>query len=175
MAAMAEWLGQGAEELRSRLAPTAFRDARRVPLAGLPDAGPAFAGDSAARLGWIAHALAREGLEILWVDCTPPGAGPVRGVRVIVPGLECETMSYGRLGWRGARKLRERRDPLLLDAPREGARRVVLRAEDEARAGGPAWLDWALAERMVAGLYPLYREPGSFAAQLAREGRRPAA
>jgi ribosomal protein S12 methylthiotransferase accessory factor len=171
VAAMAEWLGQPAEKLRRRLEPTAFREERRVALAELPDQGPALSADSAARLGWIARALAREGLEILWVDCSAPGAA-VRAVRVIVPGLECETMSYGRLGWRGARKLRERGDPLLLDAPRDGARRVVLRAEDEARAGGPCWLDWDLAQRLVGGLYPLYREPGAFAAQLAREGRR---
>ncbi len=174
VAAMAEWLAQAPGELRRRLAPTAFLETRRLALADLPDQGPALAADSAARLDWIARALAREGLEILWVDCSAPGSA-VRAARVVVPGLECETMSYLRLGWRGARKLRGRGDPLLLDAPREGARRVVLRPEDEARAGGPCWLDAARVERLVEGLYPLYREPGAFAAQLAREGRRRAA
>ncbi len=42
-------------------------------------------------------------------------------------------MSYHRIGWRGVRRLRERADPLLLDSPREGAKRVLLRPEDEAR------------------------------------------
>ena len=43
---------------------------------------------------------------------------------------------------------------------------MPLRPEDEARCGGPAWFDTALADRMVGGLYPLYRESGPFAAQL---------
>jgi ribosomal protein S12 methylthiotransferase accessory factor len=171
--AMAEWLAQDAEELRRRLAPTAFREARRLPLSSLPDAGPALSADAPARLRWLARALDAQGLEILWVDCSQAGSA-VKAVRVIVPGLECETMSYNRIGWRGLRRLRERGDPLLLDAPRDGALRVRLLPGDEARAGGPGWFDAALAARMVDGLYPLYREPGAFAAQLALSGERQA-
>ena len=96
-------------------------------------------------------------------------------VKTIVPGLECETMSYRRLGWRGVRRLRQRADPLLLDTPRDGALRVRLRPEDERRAGGAAWFDAALADRMVAGLYALYRESGPFAAQLLLQKQRGAA
>ena len=106
-------------------------------------------------------------MDILYVDCSPPG-GAMRVAKAIVPGLECETMSYHRLGWRGVARLRERDDPLLRDAPGEGRRRVRLRPEDEARVGGPAWFDAALADRIVGTLYPLYREPGPFSAQLAR-------
>lgn len=82
-------------------------------------------------------------------------------------------MSYHRIGWRGVRRLRDRHDPLVLDGPREGAKRVVLRPEDDARAGGPAWFDAALADRLVGKLYPLYRETGTFSAQrekLRRQG-----
>ena len=46
-----------------------------------------------------------------------------------------------------------------------------LRAEDEERAGGPAWFDAALADRIVGPLYPLYREPGCFSAQMATQER----
>jgi len=175
--AMAEWLALPAAELRARLAGTAFREVRRVRLSELPDAGEGLSADSTARLQWLVRALAGEGLGILYVDCSPPGS-PVRAVRAIVPGLECETMSYGRLGWRGVRRLRERGDALLLDAPQDkggrggAARRVLLRPEDEARVGGPAWLDWARVRAMVGGLYPLYREPGAFAAQLTLSGER---
>jgi ribosomal protein S12 methylthiotransferase accessory factor len=89
----------------------------------------------------------------------------VHVVKVIVPGLEAETMSYHRIGWRGVRRLRARQDPLILDAPRPGAKRVRLRPEDEARAGGPAWFDGTLADSIVGKLYPLYRETGTFSAQ----------
>lgn len=172
--AMAEWLAQDAAELRRRLSGSVFRVAREVPFSALPDAGPALSADSGARLGWLVRALAAEGLEVIWVDCSPPGAA-VRVVKAIVPGLECETMSYGRLGWRGVRRLRARRDPLLLDAPAPGALRVRLRPEDEARAGGPAWWDAPAAERLVAPLFPLYRESGPFSAQLLLARQRAAA
>jgi ribosomal protein S12 methylthiotransferase accessory factor len=143
-------------------------------MSDLPDGGQALSADSAGRLRWLTAQLAAEGLEVLWVDCSPPG-GRVKVVKTIVPGLESETMSYRRIGWRGVRRLRNRADPLLLDAPREGALRVRLRPEDEARAGGPAWFDAALADQMVAGLYALYRESGPFAAQLLLEKQRGAA
>jgi len=108
------------------------------------------------------------------VDVSPPDS-PVKVVKTIVPGLESETMSYHRIGWRGVRRLRERNDPLLLDGPHEGAKRVLLRPEDKARCGGPAWLDTAAVDSMVGHLYPLYRESGPFSAQLLLAQRRGAA
>ena len=109
-------------------------------------------------------------MEPVVVVCSSP-ADAVKAVKVVVPGLECETMSYGRIGWRGVQQLRSRSDRLILDQPTEGARRVLLRPEDEVRAGGPAWFDQALADRMVGRLYPLYRETGCFSAQLFRQQR----
>ena len=73
--------------------------------------------DADERLHWIAGRLAEQELDVLWVDCSPAGS-PVKVVKTIVPGLESETMSYHRIGWRGVRKLRDRNDPLILDAPR---------------------------------------------------------
>mgnify|MGYP007070489838 CR=1 FL=1 len=58
---------------------------------------------------------------------------------------------------------------------REGAARVPLRPEDEARCGGPAWLDTAAVDRMVDAIYPLYRESGPFSAQLLLAQKRGAA
>lgn len=172
--AMTEWVGQDAAELRRRLASTVFSEKRRVPFSSLPDTGPGPVADSGARLDLLTQRLAAEGLEAIYVDVSPPDS-PVKVVKTIVPGLESETMSYHRIGWRGVRRLRERADPLLLDAPREGAKRVLLRPEDEARCGGPAWLDTAAVDRMVGHLYPLYRESGPFSAQLLLAQRRGAA
>ena len=81
------------------------------------------------RLRWLADRLAKEEMEILWVDCSSQGSS-VKAVKTIVPGLESETMSYHRIGWRGVRRLRERGDPLLLDA------RARRRAPCSAAAGG---------------------------------------
>jgi ribosomal protein S12 methylthiotransferase accessory factor len=171
--AMAEWVGQDAAELRRRLSGSVFAERNRVRLSELPTVPAAAMADSGDRLRLLTERLAAEGLEPLVVDCSP-AEGPVKVVKTIVPGLESETMSYHRIGWRGVRRLRARRDPLLLDAPREGAARVRLRPGDEARAGGPAWFDVALAQRLVGKLYPLYRETGPFSAQLQLQRQRAA-
>lgn len=169
--AMVEWMGQDAASLRARLAGTVFAERARRKLSELPTVPAAAVASSRGRLALLVERLAAEGLEVLYVDCSPPDGG-VRVVKVIVPGLEIETMSYHRIGWRGVRRLRERGDPLISDAPRDGAKRVLLRPEDEARAGGPAWFDAALADRIVGKLYPMYRETGTFSAQLVLAERR---
>ena len=166
--AMVEWLGQDAGVLRSRLAGTVFSERERVAFSSLPDCGAEAVSGSGDRLALLAERLGREGMEIVVFDCTPPGSA-VRAVKVVVPFLESETMSYGRIGWRGVARLRERGSPLVVDRPREGAARVRLRLEDEERAGGAAWFDVQGAEEIVASLYPLYREPGCFAAQIVRQ------
>jgi len=168
--AMAEWVAQDTDELRRRLSDNMFSERRRVPFSELPDAAGAVGG-SEARLRWLADRLGAEGLEVLWVDCSPPDT-PVKVVKTIVPGLESETISYHRIGWRGVRRLRERADPLVLDTPRDGAGRILLRPQDEARCGGPAWFDKASAGRIVDKLYPMYRESGPFSAQLLLQRRR---
>jgi thiazole/oxazole-forming peptide maturase SagD family component len=167
LAAMTEWAEAGTTELRRRLAASVFSERSRVAFGALPSVPAETVGDADRRLALLVERLAEAGLEVLTVDCSPSGSA-ARVFKVIVPGLESETMSYHRIGWRGVRRLRERDDPLLRDAPGEGRLRVRLRPEDEARVGGPAWFDAALADRIVGALYPLYREPGPFAAQLAR-------
>ncbi len=85
----------------------------------------------------------------------------VHVAKVIIPGLEVETMSYGRIGELGVRDLLTTD----LDLVRVGAAadshrdRVVLTPEAEERLGGPAWYSRAAADRLVGPLYPLYREP----------------
>ncbi|WP_428487137.1 YcaO-like family protein [Rhodopila sp.] len=168
--AMAEWIGQDAAELHHRLSKSVFAERRRVRLSDLPTVSPAAIADSATRLNLLIARLAVEGLEPIIIDCSPPDS-PVKVVKTIVPGLESETMSYRRIGWRNVRRLRARDDKLLLDAPREGALRVRLRPQDEDKAGGPAWFDAHLADQLVGQLYPLYRESGPFSAQLLRQRR----
>ncbi|WP_458096385.1 YcaO-like family protein [Roseomonas sp. WA12] len=171
MDAMVEWMEQDAAGLRSRLAGSVFSARSHRPFSSLPTVPASAVVKSEDRLALLVERLGAEGLEVLYVDCSKPG-DVVRVVKVIVPGLESETMSYHRIGWRGVRRLRERGDALVVDAPREGARRVLLRPEDEAKAGGPAWFDAALADRIVGSLYPMYRETGTFSAQMVLAKRR---
>jgi ribosomal protein S12 methylthiotransferase accessory factor len=94
----------------------------------------------------------------------------VHAVKVVVPGLEVETVAYGRIGERNARRLLEagRDDLLRVGAAPGGWQRVHLTAGAEQRLGGPAWLDRGRLEALADGLLPLYREPGRHAAQLAQ-------
>ena len=164
LAAMAGWVAMPQASLSALLAPTAFRQQRHVALDELPGVPPGAVAGSPARLDFLAGRLGEAGMGIVMVDCSPAHS-PVRAVRAIVPGLETETMSYHRIGWRGVARLRARGDAMVLDRPREGALRVRLREEDEARCGGPAWLDETCVSLLTERLYPLYRECGPFAAQ----------
>jgi len=169
--AMTDWVSRDAAWLKDRLSGSVFSERSRVRFTDLPTVPPESIASSADRLRLLSQRLADDGMEVISVDLSPD-RGPVKVARAIVPGIEMETMSYHRIGWRGVRRLRARDDALILDAPREGAKRVMLRPDDEERAGGPAWFDAALADRIVGDLYPLYREPGVFSAQLLLRQRR---
>jgi hypothetical protein len=120
----------------------------------------------------VVDLLREANLDVLYVDYSAPG-GEVSAVKAIVPGLEVETMSYGRIGPRNLRRLLDRDSALVISgdaASRPAARRILLTPEME-REMGPAWLDFEAAERTVENLYPLYREPGRHVAALAAEER----
>ncbi len=166
LAAMADWVTKSAAELRAVLAGSVFAERGRVRLADLPAVPPAAVADPGDRLRHVADALTAGGCDILVLDFAPPG-GPVSATKVVVTGLECETMSYHRIGERGVRRLLARGDTWAgLGDPPAGAGRVPLTAAAEERLGGPAWLDPAAVDALVGPLYPLYREPNSHAAQL---------
>ncbi len=117
----------------------------------------------------LARRFAAHGMEILYFDWSPPDAPGVHVVKAVVPGLEVETMSYHRIGARGVRKLLERGSPLVgLGAPPPGAAPVRLPASSTL---GAAWLDVAAVDRIVGGLYPLYREPEVHSAPISMERR----
>ncbi len=112
-------------------------------------------------------------------------------VKVLVPGLEVEQMSYRRIGERGVRDLMDRGVDWVgvgragvgragvgragEDKVPAGALRLPLLPEAEERLGGPAWLDPAGQDAAVGPFYALYREPNTHAVQLALNAERDAA
>jgi len=90
-----------------------------------------------------------------------PADGAVAVVKVIVPGMEVETMSYYRIGERNVAKLVAMDSPLIGFGGEESATRRPVRLTDEAieRLGGQPFFDTAAADAIVGPLYPLYREP----------------
>jgi thiazole/oxazole-forming peptide maturase SagD family component len=166
---MLEWLALSPREMYDLLERPIYSVRSRVAFSTLPhtEINP---DDRTKLLGIVASRLRDADLDVLYVDYSSPNI-EVNAVKAIVPGLEVETMSYGRIG---ARNLHRLLDSDLVVAGEAGgrpaARRILLTPEKEAEMG-PAWLDYEAVERTVANLYPLYREPGRHVAALAAEER----
>ena len=159
--AMRRWLSLPADELTALLEQSVLSQRSTVALADLPrtvcDTTTDLRRDVVGRL----H---DDGLDVLLLDLSGDG---VHVAKAVVPGLEVETMSYGRIGERGVRRaldlelafVRVGEDP-------GGWSRVHLTTDAQDRLGGPAWLDRAAVDSTVGALYPLYREPARHLAQL---------
>ena len=154
---MQRWTDVDAATLRDWLADTmlaerSHRDFADLPRADVPDAR--------ARGQLAREAVEAAGFDILYVDMSPADAS-VAVVKVIVPGMEVETMSYYRIGERNVAKLVALDSPLVSFDGEESATRRPVRLTDEAiaRLGGQPFFDTAMADEIVGPLYPLYREP----------------
>ena len=164
--AMLEWSSAGTPALVERLQGSVLSRRTTVPLQELPT----WSGDDLHAT--VVGRLHDAGYDVL-VELQP-SEGEAVAAKVLVPGLEVETMSYGRIGERGVRRLLEHDEGLAaVGADPGGWARVHLTADAQERLGGPAWFDRAGAGRRVGALYPLYREPGRHvvAAALAGSGR----
>ena len=162
------WLGLGAREMRDLLEDPVFSVRSSVDFSFLPElqAG-ADKGSAADR---VAGRLREGGLDPLYVDLSPPGE-EVRVVRAVVPGLEVETVSYGRIGARNLRRMLRRDDGLVgTDAPPPGAERILLPEKHREEFGPAPWLDVGALNKQVGRLYPLYREPSRHVAALVTDG-----
>ena len=151
VAAMRAWHDLGPDRLRALTAPDR---SRRVARSGV-EVPPAERGD-----GSLARLL--ETLRDHDVLAATTRTGEVHVAKVLVTGLEVETLSYGRIGELGAADLLGTDLDLVrhADGPSEShPARVVLTPEAEERLGGPVWYSYASAERIVGDRYPLYREP----------------
>jgi len=166
--AMVEWLGLDQATLKDLLADTVLSRRSVQPFDALPTWNGPLSGTGLVKE--LARRFAAAGMEILYFDYSPPHANGVHVVKAVVPGLEVETMSYHRIGERGVRKLMKRGSPLVgLGAPPPGAAPVRLPSGAAERLGGQPWLDIAAVDRIVGGLYPLYREPEVHSAPIAME------
>jgi ribosomal protein S12 methylthiotransferase accessory factor len=103
---MVAWTALDVAQLRTLLAGTVLSQHSRVPLSALPTAPVA---DSTGLLADVSGRLQAAGMDVLVADF-PSADGSVHAVKAVVPGLEVETMSYGRIGERGVRRLLERDD-----------------------------------------------------------------
>jgi len=157
LAAMLEWARMSSFELKDTLRGTVFSNKGLKSFGELPGT-PCV--DTRERGRVARNHLEAAGFDVIYVDCSPRDRS-IAVVKVIVPGLEVETMSYYRIGERNTRKLIERDSPLIrFGEPTNELRPVRLAPEALDRLGGrQPLLDTAAVDRMVGPLYPLYREP----------------
>ena len=153
--AMRDWSGRDAATLRGWLADTMLAERSTHRFSALPSQPAA---DGNARADRARAAVEAAGFDILYVDMSPPDRA-VTAVKVIVPGMEVETMSYYRIGARNAEKLLAQGSPLIrFGEPTATLRPVRLTPADAERLRHPLF-DTAAADRIVGSLYPMYREP----------------
>ena len=170
LAEMRRWLSFSLDDMRALLEPRVLHVERKIAFGSLPGMPESEAHDRSSLLREVASRLEAAGLEILVADFSDYAAKGVYAVKVIVPGLEVETMSYGRIGARNVERLMRQPERLAgVGLMPSGAQPVLLTPEAEARLEGPAWLDTAALAQVVGQLYPLYREPGRHAARFAEQ------
>ena len=156
LTAMREWVSLDPEDLRALVEPILLRETSRVSVPDLPAVDPNRTATPRDLLHTMHDRLA--GFDIL---VAAGRIGAVHAAKVLVPGLEVETLSYSRIGERVLQRLLDRGSPLvgLGDADRSSRLPVRLTAEAQERIGGPAWLDQDVVSATLGRLYPLYREP----------------
>ena len=154
--AMQDWTGRSAASLRGWLADTMLAQRSTHAFTALPST-PAPTGHDRSRVARAAVEAA--GFDILYVDMSPADRS-VAVVKVIVPGMEVETMSYYRIGERNVRKLLDVGSPLIrFTGESETVRPVRLTPDALDGFGRQPLFDTAAAAAIVGPLYPLYREP----------------
>lgn len=164
--AMLEWLALPESSWRPLVDATVLRRAETVAFTDLPTQTPSSSDDLLAE---VVSRLGGEGFEILYRDLSP-GTPGVHAVKVVVPGMEVETVAYHRIGERNASRLvaSGRSDLVRVGEQPDGWSPIHLTPDAEARLGGPAWLDGEALSEVATGLLPLYREPSRHTAQKAR-------
>lgn len=156
---VSEWVGMSKRDFFELIRDPVLSVKSRVMFSSLPTCDTNEAADAAALLKLLTERLSKNGLEIIYVPLSSDN-DIICAVKAIVPGLEVETMSYGRIGRRNVQRLLDRDLGLVgIGKPAPGASPIRLSEEDRTALGGPAWLDRAAVDHVVGRLYGLYREP----------------
>jgi thiazole/oxazole-forming peptide maturase SagD family component len=166
--AVLNWATATHEEIYRRIEKPILETRSVVKFSELPTTEFA-AGDWDAILAHLQKKFAELDTKILYADFSETAPDGIYVTRVIVPKMEGETMSYGRIGRRNLERLlaRQKADEQIKkmvgygdDAP-PGALKIHLNPEDDRKFPG-AWLDPEAVAAQVGEFYALYREPESF-------------
>ena len=163
---MAGWLTKTQTELCDLLRETVFSSNETVKFSTLPSTPDEDVSNPVDRMADIAQRLASAEIRIYYFDASPEGVDAPRVIKAIAPGLEGETLSYWRIGARGAQRLLERRSALVSQGPPQPQDlQIRLTPAAQEALGGPVYFRVSEWEKILSRHYPLYREPSSHTAQ----------
>lgn len=170
LAAVMQWATATHEEIYKKIEKPILETRSTVKFSDLPTTEFAD-GDWDAILAHLREKFAALGTEILYADFSPHAPEGVFVARAIVPKMEGETMSYGRIGRRNLERLleRQRTDERIgtlvgFGAAEKPESAVLIHLTEKDAADYPnAWLDPSAVAAQIGEFYALYREPESFA------------
>ena len=181
--AVLDWATASPEEIYRRIKVPIFETRSIVKFSELPTT-VFVADDWEAILFHLQNKFAEQlDTEILYADFSELAPEGIFVTRSIVPQMEGETMSYGRIGRRNLERLLEHQKTdecieIMVgfgdDARPSSALKIHLIVDDAQRFPN-AWFDPEAAARQVGDFYALYREPESFAVGRVLRGREKAA
>ena len=163
---MASWLTKSQAELFDLLRGTVFSSRETVKFSSLASTADNRVFNPKDRLDDLVGRLAAQDIHIYYFDGSPDGADGPAVIRAIAPGLEGETLSYWRIGARGAKRLLARQSGLVSQRyPQAQHIAISLRPAAQEALGGPVYFKVPEWEKTLSGHYPLYREPSPHTAQ----------
>lgn len=163
---MSDWLERSDQELRGFLQQTVFSSHRAVSFSSLPTVADSAVAEADSRLNAVHMKLQSAGIDVYYLDASPQGEESPRVVKALAPGLEGETLSYWRVGARGAARLLNDESPLVTQyRPSPQSLPVHLTDQQTEQLGGPVYFQVPAWEKILDGHYPLYREPSSHTVQ----------
>ena len=163
---MVNWLTKTEAELHDLLRETVFSSREKIKFSELPTIADEEVVRSDDRMAEITRRLLAEDILIYYFDASPDGPNGPQVIKAIAPGLEGETLSYWRIGGRGAKRLLERRSDLVTQGPPQPQDlQIPLTPAAQEKLGGPVYFRASAWEKILSRHYPLYREPSSHTAQ----------
>ena len=163
---MASWLTKSQTELFDLLRGTVFSSRETVKFSSLTSTADDRVFDSKDRLDDLVGRLTAQNICTYYFNGSPNDTDGPAVVKAIAPGLEGETLSYWRIGARGAKRLLSRQSSLVSQLyPQAQHLAVPLRPAAQEAIGGPVYFKVSEWERILSKHYPLYREPSPHTAQ----------
>lgn len=163
---MTEWVLKTEIQLHALLKDTVFSSRKVVKFSSLPSADDDSVWDSKDRLDDVTKRLAAQNIAVYYFDGSPCDQQGPKVIKAIAPGLEGETLSYWRIGERGAKRLLASHSSLITqNQPQAQHLLIPLRPVAQNALGGPVFFKVPEWGQILNGHYPLYREPSSHTVQ----------